>query len=155
MRARTVQVEQFASERCNLLRQNPSAPSWAAVPAWPSRALCETASIDRGSPPRPVSAYRPADFLQTASEMPSLTRQPTQTHFAKFHPPNFLRPPKPKGSHHARSISRKKSQSASDCLWKQPSMAFFHECEPQKSEGFSGFAVAASSGESLYPRAAS
>ena len=32
-------------------------------------------------------------------------------------------------------------------------MAFFHECEPQKSQGFSGFAAAASSGESLYPRA--
>ena len=40
-----------------------------------------------------------------------------------------------------------------DCLWKKPSLAFFHECEPQKSQGFSGFAAAASSGESLYPRA--
>jgi hypothetical protein len=32
-------------------------------------------------------------------------------------------------------------------LWKKPSMAFFHESEPQKSQGFSRFATAASSGE--------
>jgi hypothetical protein len=31
-------------------------------------------------------------------------------------------------------------------LWKKPSMAFFHESEPQKSQGFSRFATAASSG---------
>ena len=29
--------------------------------------------------------------------------------------------------------------AALDCLWKKPSMAFFHECEPQKSQGFLGF----------------
>ena len=33
-------------------------------------------------------------------------------------------------------------------------MAFFHKCEPEKSQGFSEFAAAASSGGSLYPRAA-
>jgi hypothetical protein len=30
-------------------------------------------------------------------------------------------------------------------LWKKLSMAFFHESEPQKSQGFSRFATAASS----------
>ena len=38
--------------------------------------------------------------------------------------------------------------------WKKLSMAFSHKCKPQGSRGFSGFAAAASSGGSLYPRAA-
>jgi hypothetical protein len=37
-----------------------------------------------------------------------------------------------------RSLGWPPVMQEANCLWKKPSMAFFHECEPQKSRGFWG-----------------